>query len=83
MGRGGLANGPMVTLRRRIEERGIKLPAGMKKVQLLRMYPDNFGGDDEMDESVTVAAPMPSASGSADRTDTKPTPTPPLTTHRC
>ncbi|KAI0242356.1 hypothetical protein LSAT2_013948, partial [Lamellibrachia satsuma] len=63
------ANWPMVTLRRRVEERGIKLPTGKKKAQLLRMYLDNFGGDDEMDESVTVAAPMPSASGSADRTD--------------
>ena len=49
------ANWPKATLRRRIEERGIKLPTGMEKVKLLRMYLDNFGGDNEMDELVTVA----------------------------
>ena len=72
------ANWSMATLRRRIEEHGIKPPAGMKKAQLLRMYFDNFCGDDEIDEPVTMdeSMTMPSASSGSDRTDTRPTPTP-------
>ena len=31
--------------RMRIEERGIKLPTGIKKAQLVRIYEDNFQRD--------------------------------------
>ncbi|KAI0217880.1 hypothetical protein LSAT2_030341 [Lamellibrachia satsuma] len=36
------ANWSTASFRRRIEERGIKLPTGIKKAQLVRFYKDNF-----------------------------------------
>ena len=45
------ANWSTASLRRRIEERGIKLPTGIKKAQLVRIYKDNFHNTKEGGET--------------------------------
>ena len=52
---------PIASLRKRIEKRGIKLPTGIKKAQLVRIYKDNFHNTNEGGET-TYNQPTPDAS---------------------
>ncbi|KAI0234265.1 hypothetical protein LSAT2_015556 [Lamellibrachia satsuma] len=70
------ANWSTASLRKRIEERGIKLPTGIKKAQLLRIYKDNFHNTNEGGET-TYNQPTPDASASAVRA--RPPLSPPVT----
>ena len=66
------ANWSTASLRKHIEERGIKLPTGIKKAQLVRIYKDNFhntGGG-----KTTYNQPTPDASASTVRTKLPPSP---------
>ena len=71
------ANWSTASLRKRIEERGIKLPTGIKKAQLVRIYKDNFHNTNEGGET-TYNQPKPDASVSTVRARPPP-PSPPVT----
>ena len=68
------ANWSTASLHKRFEERGIKVPTGIKKAQLVRIYKDNFHNTNEGGET-TSNQPTPDASASAVRARPPPSPT--------
>ena len=54
---GNAGNWSAVVLRQKIEARGLKLPASMKKVQMLNIFLDNFDDEDQAATSTTTNDP--------------------------
>ena len=68
------ANWSASSLRQNIEDRGMKLPSGIKKSQLLRIYIDNFDGPDAEKDDHRRSEAMHYVTSSSSRARSPPPP---------